>query len=208
MRKKRQKNTFYVFMLCLLINNSFHAQDSLEIKKWFVALPLRFTHLQNNNTMLSGIKLGRSINNRINLSISIYHSFYLKSFKSTANLSGFDEQPRLFINGMGSEIGYSFIKLNKISLGIQLFLGWGFITYEAKEHSFVSKQVNYLAAEPSINFEYKKNNSSSIGFGLGYRPVLSDRLISYKSDILNGKIPIQKQLPNGLTLTLTLKGFF
>jgi hypothetical protein len=203
-----RRNIFYVLLLALTLTNTVYGQDSLQTKKWFIVLPLRFTHLQNDNTMLSGIKVGRSLNNRFNLSISIYHSFYLKSFKSKADIVGFNEQPRLFINCMGGEIEYYLLKANKISLGIQLLLGWGFMTYEVKAYDFVSKQVNYLVAEPTLNLEYKTSNVSSIGLGIGYRPVLSDRQIAYTSNILNGEIPIRKQLPNGLILTLTFKGLF
>lgn len=199
---------FYIFLMALTISNSVYAQDSLETKKWFIVLPLRFTNLQNGNTMLSGIKVGRSINNRFNLSISIYHSFYFKSFKSKADIIGFNEQPRLFINCMGAEGEYYMLKANRISLGVQLLLGWGFMTYELKEYNFASKQVNYLVAEPTLNLEYKTNKTSAFGLGIGYRPVLSDRQITYTSDISNGEIPIQKQLPNGLNLILTFKGHF
>jgi hypothetical protein len=203
-----RRNIFYVFLMALTIGNSVYAQDSLKTKKWSVVLPLRFTNLQNDNTMLSGIKVGRSINNKFNVSVSIYHSFYLKSFKSKADIIGFNEQPRLFINCMGGEIEYYLLKANRISLGLQLLLGWGFMTYELKEYNFVSKPVNYLVAEPALNLEYKANNTCFVGLGIGYRPILSDRQIAYTSDISNGEVPIQKQVPNGLNLILTFKGHF
>lgn len=203
-----RRNLFYIFLIALTISNYVYAQDSIGTKKWFAVLPLRFTSLQNDNTMLSGIKVGRSINDRFNLSISIYHSFYLKSFKSKADIIGFNEQPRLFINCMGAEVEYYLLQANRVSLGVQLLLGWGFMTYELKEYNFTSKQVNYLVAEPTLNLEYKVNKTNDFGLGIGYRPVLNDRQITYTSDISNGKIPIQKQLPNGLNLILTFKGHF
>lgn len=170
-------------------------------------MPLRFTQLQNSNTMLSGVKLGRSLSNRIQASLSIYHSFYLKSFKATANLKEYDEQPRLFINCMGGELDYYFLKNEKIGLGMQLLIGWGFMTYELKKYDFASKQVNYLALEPSLNFEYKMSPDLFIGLGLGYRPVLTNRQIAFNSRISKGEIPVSRQFPNGLNLILTLKGF-
>lgn len=148
------------------------------------------------------------MNSRFNLSVSIYHSFYLKSFKSKADLAGFDEDPRLFINGMGGEIEYYLLKQNRINLGVQLLLGWGFMTYELKEYHFTGRQVNYFIAEPTLNLEYRLNSSSLIGLGIGYRPLLTSRQISYTSHISKGEIPIKRELPNGLNLTLTIKGLF
>lgn len=184
-----------------------YGQDSTKTTKWFIVLPLRFTQLQSNNTMLSGVKFGRTFSSRFYASVSIYHSFYLKSFKATANLEGYNEQPRLFINCMGGEFDYYFLKREKVGLGLQLLLGWGFMTYELKKYDFNSRQVNYLAVEPTLNFDYKMSENSFIGLGIGYRPIVTNRQIAYDSDISNGEIPISKQFPNGLNLILTLKGF-
>ena len=157
--------------------------------------------------MLSGVKFGRAFSSRFHASVSIYHSFYLKNFKPTANLNGYNEKPRLFINCMGGEFDYYFLKSKKVGLGMQLLIGWGFMTYELKEYDFTSRQVNYLAVEPTLNFEYKMSPNSFIGLGIGYQPILTNRQISYNSTISNGEIPISKQFPNGLNLILSFKGF-
>lgn len=176
-------------------------------KKWIIVLPLRFTQLQSVNTMLSGVKLGRVINQKFTTSVSVYHSFYLKSFKAEANLHAFDKQPRLFINCVGAELEYYFFRKNKMAASMQLLLGWGFMKYDLEAHHFSSKQVNYFAAEPLLNVEYKLNPGTSLGFGIGYRPILSKKNISYSSDLGSGEIPVQKTVPNGANVVLTLKGF-
>lgn len=195
------------FILLFTVSNNIYGQDSTKSKNWFIVLPLRFTQLQSSNTMLSGVKFGRLINSRFQASVSIYHSFYLKSFKATANLNGYDEQPRLFINCMGGEFDYYFLKSKKVGLAIQLLLGWGFMTYELKEYDFTSRHMNYLVIEPTLNFEYKMSQNNFIGLGIGYRPIITNRQITYNSTISNGEIPISKQFPNGLNLILTFKGF-
>lgn len=201
----------YSILLCILlllvIKNPIYGQDSTNFKKWFIALPLRFTQLQSSNTMLSGVKLGHTITSRFHASLSIYHSFYLKSFKAKANLYGFDEQPRLFINCMGGEFDYYFFKSKKVCLGMQVLIGWGFMNYNLKEHNFTSRQVNYFVMEPAINLDYVFNQKHTVGFGIGYRPILSNRQIAYHSNISSGKIPIAKEFPNGLNFILTFKGF-
>lgn len=198
-----------LFVACIFFLSVFgcFAQDSLAPRKWFIVLPLRFTTLQNTGTMLSGVKLGRVLNERLHASLSIYHSFYLKSFKAPANLEGFDDQPRVFVNGMGAEMEYYLMKRKRVNLGVQLLVGWGFITYELKEKQFEGKQVNYLAAEPAINLEYAMSKAAYIGLGIGYRPIISNRHIVYTSEVSNGHIPVAKAFPNGLNLALTLKGF-
>lgn len=182
--------------------------DSTEIKssKWFITLPLRFTHLQNNNTMLSGIKIGRSLNPRFNAALSIYHSFYLKSFKSEANLSGFDEQPRLFINAMAMEWQYYFLKKQNVALCAQLLSGWGFIKYDGKEQNFRSKQVNYFALEPAVQAEFAINQNTLLGVGLGYRPLLGNKNIRYTATNEHGELPVHRDLPNGITIMISLIG--
>lgn len=199
----------YIILLTSLIDSYGQNAGNKEIieKKLFVVLPLRFTQLQNNNTMLSGIKLGRSINNQFDISMSVYHSFYLNSFKAKANLNGFNEQPRLFINCIGSELSYFFLSKKKLSGSFQILIGWGFMKYDLKAKNFTSRQVNYFAIEPAINTEYKINNTSSIGLGIGYRPIISHKEISYSSDLLSGAIPISKTIPNGVNVIFTLKGF-
>jgi hypothetical protein len=203
-----------VVLVCFLVVLSFinaGAQDVKVLnensKKWFIVLPLRFTQLQNTTTMLSGIKIGRSLNSELNASISIYHSFYLNSFKAEANVSGFTEQPRLFINGMATEVEYSFIKKQKITYSAQLLIGWGFMKYDAKEHDFKSKQVNYVILEPAVQVDFLLNNNTAAGLGIGYRPILSSKKITYNADTGNGALPIAKDFPNGINIILTLKGF-
>lgn len=196
-----------LFLLLLLLSIPCHGQDPKSEKRWVVVLPLRFTQLQNTNTMLSGIKLGRKIKERWHVSISVYHSFYLNSFKAKASLEGFEKPPHLFINCVGGEMEYSLFTANKWSLGMQLLVGWGFMKYEGKDHHFSSKQVNYLAVEPTLNTEYKLNNTTSIGWGIGYRPLLGGDRITYTSSISNGELPLHKSLPNGVNLIVTLKGY-
>lgn len=108
---------------------------------------------------------------------------------------------------MGGEFDYYFLKNKKVGLGMQLLLGWGFMTYELKEYDFTSGQVSYLVIEPTLNFEYKMSQKNFIGLGIGYRPIITNRQITYNSNISNGEIPIFKQFPNGLNLILTFKGF-
>jgi hypothetical protein len=204
MKSHYKKLAFIMLLFCALPG---YSQEAPATKKWFIVLPLRFTHLQNNNTMLSGIKLGRTLYPRFQVCLSVYHSFYLKSFRSPANLNGFDQQPRLFINGMGGEAEYLFINSRRVTSGIQLMLGWGFMKYDLKDKDFNSKQVNYFAVEPTFHTTYKINPTTHIGLGVGYRPTLTDKQISYTSNIGNGEIPISKTLPNGLQLAVTLTGF-
>lgn len=184
-----------------------HINENGKPPKWFIALPLRFTHLQNNTTMLSGIKLGKSICPKINASFSVYHSFYLNSFKAEANLFGYTNQPRLFINSMGVELEYVFFNKNKWSSSIQMLMAWGFMKYDLKEYDFESIQVNYLNIEPTINTEYKIGSSTILGLGIGYRPLLSDRKIKYTSTVSSGIIPLEKNIPNGVNVILIFKGF-
>ena len=176
-------------------------------KKWFIVLPLRFTQLQNENTMLSGIKIGRAISPRFNASISVYHSFYLKAFKAKANLDGFAEQPRLYINCVGTELDYSFFTREDFTCGLHLLVGWGFMKYDLKQQQFKSKQLNFFALEPVLNTEYALNASTRIGLGIGYRPILSNKNISYSSTFSNGQIPVSKAMPNGLQVLVSFKGF-
>lgn len=195
-----------ILVITLFATPTLHAQTSGTDRRWFIVLPLRFTQLQNNNTMLSGVKVGRALNERLDVSASIYHSFYVKSFKAPANLNGFEEQPRLFINCMGGEIEYRFYEYKKISLGLQLLLGWGFVKYDLNAHTFSTKQVNYLATEPTINIQWRINPNTHLGVGFGYRPILSGKQIAYTSDVSNGNIPVAKQFPNGLMVAVTLRG--
>lgn len=107
---------------------------------------------------------------------------------------------------MATELEYYFFKKNKMTYSAQLLMGWGFIKYDSKEQNFESKQVNYLAIEPAINAYLKINNNTSIGLGIGYRPILSNKQISYSANIGNGEIPVSKTYPNGLNIILSLKG--
>lgn len=201
------KSYFLTSLLLCSLSLKQVAQEQSPTQKWFVVLPLRFTQIQEKPTMLSGIKLGRLIQERWCLSLSIYHSFYLKSFKATANLPGYDEQPRLFVNGMATEVGYYLLKGKRLSLEAQLLMGWGFMKYDLKKYNFSSQQVNYFAVEPSLSLEFTTGTSSSIALGLGYRPVLSKKSIVYRSSLSSGEIPIAKTFPNGLNVTVCLKGW-
>ncbi len=183
-----------------------NAQHLNNTNRWSITLPLRFTHLQGSNTMLSGVKLGHGINDRWSAYISIYHSFYLNSFKSPANLPGYSEQPRLFINCMGAELEYLLARKSKFDLLMQLHMGWAFLKYELKTDQFKSQQVNFLSLEPCLNLNYHLNEKTSLGFGLAYRPMLSSGQLSYSSNISSGSIPIDKQFPNGMNLVLSIKG--
>jgi hypothetical protein len=172
-------------------------ENQLNRRKWFIVLPLRFTHLQNTNTMLSGVKGGRMINDRLNM----------KSFKAAAGLPGFDEQPRLFINGVGAEFDFNIFRQNNLSAWAQLFTGWGFMNYDLAAHAYKSRQANYITAEPAFSVEYKLNTSTALGLGIGYRMIVGDNYIRYNSDISNGRIPVNKGFPNGTNVLLTLKGY-
>ncbi len=213
MRSFITKRVIFVSVLVLGLSVSGSAQDTTscsnmsEKHPWFVVLPLRFTHLQNHTTMLSGIKAGRKINSGLSAAISIYHSFYLSSFKARANLSGFESQPQLFINCVGMETQYDVYSGNFFTINLQLLTGWGFLKYDLREHDFRSKQVNYLALEPSVNMEFCIGRLSTVGLGAGYRPLLSRRAISYTSAISSGAIAVDKSFPNGLNVFLTIKGY-
>lgn len=198
-----------LFAVAVSMNSYGQSTDNTDKinKKWIIVLPLRFTQLQSTNTMLSGIKLGRVINQKFITSVSVYHSFYLNSFKAEAHLKTFDKQPRLFINCVGVEPEYYFFRKNKMAASMQLLLGWGFMKYDLEHHNFTSKQVNYFATEPLLNLEYKLNQSTSVGLGIGYRPILSTKKITYSSDLGRGEIPLQKTVPNGANVVLALKGF-
>ncbi|MCU0354804.1 MAG: hypothetical protein MUD08_13865 [Cytophagales bacterium] len=211
MDARRSKALLFKCLLALAFSANGYGQDVANAnetgKKWFIVLPLRFTQLQSNNTMLSGVRIGRKLNRRFNASVSVYHSFYLNAFRAKANLAGFDEQPRLYINCTGIELEYNLFQNNRFTSGVQLLVGWGFVTYQLNEQDFDAKQVNYIAIEPALNAEYKTGSSTFIGLGIGYRPLLTDRTILYSSRIANGEIPILKSFPNGVNVILTVKGF-
>jgi len=202
---------FHLLITILIIglhSNSHAQKDSNSVaKKWFIVLPLRFTHLQNNNTMLSGIKLGKSVTKKIDVSISVYHSFYLKSFKSETEIIGFTEQPRLFINHVGAEVDFHLIKKNKHQLIAQSLLGWGFMNYNLNSHNFKTKQSNYFTIEPGLQYAFKINASTQLTLGPGYRFIIGHQPIHFTSSVLNGAIPVLTQLPNGASILLCLKGY-
>lgn len=163
--------------------------------------------MQNHNTMLSGIKVGRIIHPAWSLAVSVYHSFYLSSFKPKANLSGFTTQPQLFINGAGLEVQYDLYTRKAFNTNIQLLAGWGFMKYDLDDQDFRSRPANYLAIEPSVNTEFYIARSTVIGIGLGYRPVWGQQAIFYTSAASNGKIPVSTALPNGFNVLLNIKGY-
>jgi hypothetical protein len=158
--------------------------------------------------MLSGVKLGRVLAPGLQVSLSIYHSFYLKSFKAQAMIPAFDPRPRVFINAMGIEFEYYLIQRKKVSLTAQCLLGWGFMKYDLQGKNFKSKQVNYFALEPALVIGYNINTNTSIGLGAGYRPLLTNGHIIYSSNLQNGSIPLDKKLPNGINILLNLNGRF
>lgn len=210
------KKYFFILLLYLLIFpalaqetlNEKEEKTSLEKqKKWSIGLPLRFTQIQNAQTMLSGINIGRDLNNRWTLFLSVYHSFYFDSFKPIVNIEGTDLKPHLFINCVGIEPSLKMYEYKNFSAKFQFLIGWGFMKYDLKENSFKSKQVNYVALEPSLILEYKFASSTSLSFGVGFRPLLTNKDITFVSDTINGEIPIAKKIPNGLNLLLTLKGY-
>jgi hypothetical protein len=200
-----------LFMTIIILSskNSFGQDINNRTKenKWFIELPLRFTQLQNTNTMLSGIKLGKALTNRVSVSLSVYHSFYLKSFKAKANLPGFDEQPRLFINGVGTELDYKLYEHNNFSICAQALIGWGFMTYDLDRDHFKSTHVNYVALEPAIISYYKLNHSTALGIGISYRPILGEKDFNFSSDLWNGAFPVNRNFPNGINIKINLKGY-
>lgn len=210
---KELKKSLVLFASVFGMSLSVPAQDTTQSKyrserqKWFIALPLRFTHLQDNNTMLSGIKAGRIIHPGWSVAVSVYHSFYLNSFKPKANLNGFTTQPRLFINGVGLEVQYDLYTRKAFNTNLQFLAGWGFMKYDLDDHNFRSRPANYLAIEPSVTTEYYVARSTVIGIGVGYRPVWGQQVISYTSAVSNGKIPVSTALPNGFNVLLTMKGY-
>jgi hypothetical protein len=209
-----QKNSLLLIFLSTAIifvysiNSHAQGQNSHpKENKWFIVLPFRFTHLQNANTMLSGIKAGKAIGEQVSISLSVYHSFYLKSFKAKANVPGFDEQPRLFINCVGTELEYKLYEQNNISLSAHALVGWGFMTYDLDRDHFKSTHVNYVALEPSIISYYKLNHSTALGIGISYRPILGDNDFNFSSDQWNGSFPMSRSFPNGINFMVKLKGY-
>lgn len=209
--KNRRAAAFLLATLCSLFASDGLSQEYTKTKgenRWFIALPLRFTQLQNTNTMLSGIEVGKDITSRVSVSLSVYHSFYLKSFKAEADLPEFDEQPRLFINCVGVEFDYKMYERNRFSVWAQTLVGWGFMTYDLETDHFKSTHVNYIALEPSIVSYFKLNHSTEVGLGIGYRPILGDDYFLFSSDSWNGRFSVNRNIPNGLTFLLSLKGHF
>lgn len=197
-----------VITIVLLVHLTAQCQTKTADKHWYISLPLRFTQLQAHNTMLSGIKVGYGLKPPLRIYASIYHSFYLKSFKAPLPLNGFAEQPRLFINGMGLELEYCFYHLNKASFNISQFAGWGFMTYDLDNYQFKSKNVNYLSLEPGVNMEYQLKPGTALSIGFSYRSILTRQHIYYSSSIGNGHVPIKKTFPNGINVLLCLTGNF
>ena len=157
--------------------------------------------------MLSGIKLGRSVTKKIDLSLSVYHSFYLKSFKSEADIIGFTEQPRLFINHVGAEFDFQLVKKNKHQLITQCLVGWGFMNYNLNLHNFKSKQSNYFTIEPGLQYVFNINANTQLSLGPAYRFIIGQKPIHFTSNVLNGAIPVLTKFPNGASILLCLKGY-
>ncbi len=214
MKPEINKNSNQIISICtiLFLSISYYAsgkkQDTLSTsQRLSIELPLRFSYLQSKPTMLSGLRIGKQFTSRINVALSIYHSFYLKSFKPQADLTGFDEQPRLFINCVGGEIGFKLYERRNFSLWTQSLFGWGFMKYDLGQYNFKSKPLHYPVAEPSLNGYYKLKHAMTIGLGLGFRPLLSKKHFQFSSDRSEGQLPVSRSLPNGINLILTFSGY-
>ena len=183
---KRIQEFTVLFFLLIIFNFSAKAQDSnaLNKKKWYITLPLRFTSLQNNYTMLSGVKIGRQINSELSLSFSVYHSFYLKSFKTEAPISYFPNKPRLF------------------------YTAWGFMKYDLKEYNFKSKASHFVILEPGFYLEYNLKKSNYLGIGFSYRYIPNAGPIEFDSFYGKGGILIWNNPKNSLNFNLFYKGIF
>jgi len=176
-------------------------------KAWYIALPLRFTHLQNSHTLLSGIELGKRLSSRWSLSLAVYHSFYQEKWKPKARLAGFSEQPRLFINAVGVQLDYQILQHKNWAFWGHGFAGWGFLKYDLNAVGFRSSKRHFIALEPMTTLSCQFSNTT-IGLGLGYRPLWGSKTIAYQSDIADGNIAIEKKLLNGINILLYIKGYF
>ncbi len=207
---KRIQEFTVLFFLLIIFNFSAKAQDSnaLNEKKWYITLPLRFTSLQNNYTMLSGVKIGRQINSELSLSFSVYHSFYLKSFKAEAPISYFPNKPRLFFNAMGFEGDYKIYSNNKINFGAQFYTAWGFMKYDLKEYNFKSKASHFVILEPGFYLEYNLKKSNYLGIGFSYLYIPNAGPIEFDSFYGKGGILIWNNPKNSLNFNLFYKGIF
>lgn len=63
------------------------AQHLDNTKRWSITLPLRFTHLQGSNTMLSGVKLGRGFNDHLNEKTSLGFGLAYRPMLSSGQIS-------------------------------------------------------------------------------------------------------------------------
>lgn len=186
-----------------------YSQTVENSPSWFISLPLRFTILQDDMTMLSGVQLGKQWGDHWEGALSVYHSFYLQSFKSPANLSGFDSQPRLYINAVGLEVKrHLFRNESNWSGGFQLYSGWGFLKYDLDAFDFESKQVNYFAIEPGIYSHWDVSRKSAVEISFSYRPIFGSQDIQYSSAKGNGVIDVHREFPNGINMGLSWKGYF
>lgn len=201
---------FLVGLSTLVTSAGAARQDTaLTQPSWFIALPLRFTQIQDAPTMLSGVAIGRPMSDRLRLSAVVYHSFYIKSFRPEANIAAFgNEQPRHFIYSAGLQTDYQLTKHGRWSSWVQGYLGWGYAKYQLEAHDFQSSSAHHVATEAHYTWEYTTRKSSHIGVGIGYRPFLGKPEIAYQSQVAQGIIDIPRNLPNGLILMLTFRGDF
>jgi hypothetical protein len=215
-----------LFLLSFLSTNSVSAQTDFSrtdstldrtgthgtdrSHRFFIVLPLRFTQLQNVRTLLSGVKLGIRYKNRFQTALSVYHHFYVESFRPKARLATFDKkkQPVLFIYSAGLEQGYKLLEYGKLSCWPQLYLGWVSLKYEARTANFKTNTVHCFTAEPQFLVDYSFGKGSAIGIGVGYRSLIGAGKIRYTSDLSAGQIPINKNLPNGINFLVSLQGHF
>ncbi len=201
--------------LCLCtIGHTQSASDSLNVAEknasaWFIALPLRFTQIQSTNTMFSGVKLGYEWNSRWRSSLSVYHTFYLNTFRPKANIVGpsAEEHPRLLMYSVGLELEYALWRKKSYALWMQLYSGWGFLEYKSTASHFSSSTSHYWALEPVLLNEWSNKKGTAFGLGLGYRPLWASH-INYQSNWGNGQIEVENAWPNGLLLMLSIRGNF
>jgi hypothetical protein len=176
---------------------------------YFIGLPLRLTYMQEHPTLLSGIKFGRRFSNRLQLSVAVYHSFYIEKMWPAAGIDTFGQkQPHHFIYSAGLDVEYRLAGSERLSLWSTLYAGWGFMKYQTKAHNFTGSTIHYPALEPALKLEFQTSQLNSIAVGAGYRPFIGATNFTYRSDFGSGAIPVNRQLPNGLIAHIDFRWFF
>lgn len=197
-----------VALLMLLASRPACAQppDSTAYR-WYVGLPLRWTHLQGSGTLLSGVSAGRVLSPRWRAGVSVYHSFYLASLRPRASLPHFDTKPSLFINVAGATLSYKCVMGRQGSVDLQGLVGWGALKYDLDAHGFSSRARHYVVLEPAVAYDHRLTTTTALSIGLSYRALMSRSALMYASDLGSGAIPLSSSFPHGLTLVVTLTGF-